>query len=240
MNPLEAFLLGLAGSLHCAAMCGPLVLAVQMARRDAAPPAARFCQGGLVRSLAYHGGRIITYILLGAVSGLMGAALVLAGWQRGLSIAAGSLVLLGTFTSLRLTWGSLAAKMVSAARAGFGPLLRNPALGATVLLGGLNGLLPCGLVYIACAAAAATGSVRGGVATMLVFGLGTAPMLLSIGVAGTAFRWRNPLRLRRVMLGCAAAAGVLLILRGLSLGIPYLSPDFSAGHGPVCDAHSAM
>lgn len=239
MNPLAAFFLGLAGSLHCAAMCGPLVLAVQMARRQdpapPAPPAARFWRGDLVRGLAYHGGRIVTYILLGAVSGLMGAALVLAGLQRWLSIAAGGLILLGTLASLSRSWGGLAAKMVSAARAGFGPLLRNRALGATVLLGGLNGLLPCGLVYIACAAAAAAGGVRGGVATMLAFGLGTAPMMLSMGLAGRAFRWGNPLRWRRVILGCAAVVGVLLIMRGLSLGIPYLSPDFTGGHCPACD-----
>lgn len=136
--------------------------------------------------------------------------------------------------------GGLAGKVVLAAKTRFGPLLRNRALGATVLLGGLNGLLPCGLVYIACAAAAASGGVRGGVAVMLAFGLGTAPMLLAIGLAGKAFGRGHPLLLRRVVLGCVTAAGVLLIVRGLALGIPYLSPHFTNGQGPACECHEPM
>jgi hypothetical protein len=59
-------------------------------------------------------------------------------------------------------------------------------------------------------------------------------MLLSIGLVGKAVRWSNPLRLRRVVLGCVTLVGVLLIVRGLSLGIPYLSPHFSNGEGPAC------
>ncbi|MGA2541008.1 MAG: sulfite exporter TauE/SafE family protein [Verrucomicrobiota bacterium] len=241
MNLLAAFLLGLAGSLHCAAMCGPLVLAIHMARRQTpAGPAARFGRGDLIHALAYHGGRLVTYSFLGAISGLIGAAVVLAGLQRWISIAAGCLILLGTLASFRMGWGGLPGKVVSAAKTRFGPLLRNRALGATALLGGLNGLLPCGLVYIACAAAAAGGSVRGGVAAMLAFGLGTAPMLLAVGLAGKAFRWGHPLLLRRVVLGCVTAAGVLLIVRGLALGIPYLSPHFSDGQGPACECHQPM
>ncbi len=228
MNFLAAFLLGLAGSLHCAAMCGPLVLALRAART-----------GGRLQTLAYHSGRLVTYCLLGAVSGLIGAAIVFAGFQRWISIAAGCLVLLASLTSVHARWSGVAAKGVFAVKSGFARLLRNRTLGAATLLGGLNGLLPCGLVYIACAAAAADGSFSGGVGTMLAFGLGTAPMLLSIEFAGRAVHWRNPLRLRRVVLVCAAVAGVLLIVRGLSLGIPYLSPDFSNGQGPVCGCHHA-
>jgi sulfite exporter TauE/SafE len=127
--------------------------------------------------------------------------------------------------------------MVSATKTKFGRLLHNRTFGAAVLLGGLNGLLPCGLVYIACAAAAAAGGVGGGAATMLAFGLGTAPMMLSVGLAGRVIRWSHPLGLRRVVLVCAAVAGVLLIVRGLSLGIPYLSPRFVDGQGPICPWH---
>jgi sulfite exporter TauE/SafE len=241
VNLLAAFLLGLAGSLHCAAMCGPLLLAVNTVRRqNPVQPAARFFGGDMMQNFAYHGGRLVTYGFLGAVSGLIGAAMVFAGFQRWLSIGAGSLILLGTLTSLRLRWDGLAGKVVSAARTRFGRLLRHRALGAAALLGALNGLLPCGLVYIACAAAATAGGVAGGVAAMLAFGLGTAPMTLSIGLAGKAFRWGHPLLLRRVVFVCAATAGVLLIVRGLSLGIPYLSPGFSGGQGPACDCHHTL
>ena len=240
MNFLAAFLLGLAGSLHCAAMCGPLLLAVGAARRHSGRPAARFPGGGLFYSAAYHGGRLVTYSVLGAVSGLIGAAVVFAGFQRWISIVAGGLILLGAFASFRARWNGLAGRAVSVVKTTFGLLLRTPGLGAAALLGGLNGLLPCGLVYVACAAAAAAGSVRGGVAAMRAFGRGTVPMLLSIGFAGKAFGWVNPPRMRRVVLVCVTAAGVLLILRGLSLGIPYVSPQFSDGQGPACNCHHAM
>lgn len=232
MNLVAAFFLGLAGSLHCAAMCGPLLLAVNVAR-------GKNSGNGVLHNFAYHGGRIATYGLLGAASGLIGAAIVFAGLQRWISIAAGSLILLALLTSYRMQWGGIPGKLVAAAKTRFGRLLRNQTLGAAAMLGCLNGLLPCGLVYVACAAAATAGSVGGGIVTMLVFGLGTAPMLLTIGLGGKMFRWGNPLGLRRIVLICATTAGVLLIVRGLGLGIPYLSPHYSAGQGPAC-CHHAM
>ena len=106
MNLLAAFFLGLAGSLHCAAMCGPLVLAVNAARRqDPASPRADFAAETLSTIFAYHGGRLVTYGILGAVSGLIGAAIVFAGFQRWISIAAGCLILLGALTSFRAALG---------------------------------------------------------------------------------------------------------------------------------------
>ena len=228
MNLLAAFLLGLAGSLHCALMCGPLVLAVAAARRQNSGLA------GVLHNFAYHGGRLATYVFLGAVSGMIGAGLIFAGFQRWLSMVAGGVVLLGVFTSVRAKWAGPAGRLVLALKSRFGRLLGNRGFGATVLLGALNGLLPCGLVYVACAAAAVSGGIVGGILSMLVFGLGTAPMLLSIGLAGKLVRISNPLRLRKIVLSCTAAAGLLLIVRGLSLGIPYLSPHYTDGQGPVC------
>jgi len=223
MNLLAAFLLGLAGSLHCVLMCGPLVLAINAARRS-----------NTAHSVAYHGGRLLTYCSLGAISGLLGAGLVFAGFQRWLSIAAGVLILLAALTAFHERWTGFAGKMVFAAKSKFGRLLQNRAVGATALLGGLNGLLPCGMVYIACAAAAAAGTITGGIATMLAFGLGTAPMMLSIGFAGRLFRWNNPLLLRKVTMASTVVVGLLLIARGLALGIPYLSPNISNGHVSTC------
>jgi hypothetical protein len=241
MNLLAAFFLGLAGSLHCAVMCGPLVLAVNAARRrETANPGTPSYGGDVLHHFAYHGGRLVTYGVLGAVSGLIGAAIVFAGFQRWISVAAGSVILIGALTSFRVGGGGIAGKVVSSVKARFGRLLHNRTPGAAAMLGGLNGLLPCGLVYIACVAAASAGGIGGGVATMLAFGLGTAPMLLSIGFAGEAVRWGNPLRLRRVVLVCVSVAGALLIVRGLSLGIPYLSPHFTDGQEPACCSHHTM
>jgi hypothetical protein len=146
VNLAAAFLLGLAGSFHCAVMCGPLVLAVQTSRGR-----------GRFGNLAYHGGRIATYAVLGAVSGLIGAAIAFAGFQRWISIAAGFLVLLASLTSFTARMNGWIGKTVLAVKARFGLLLHNQSWGASVLLGGLNGLLPCGLVYVACATAVRCG-----------------------------------------------------------------------------------
>ena len=75
---------------------------------------------------------------------------------------------------------------------------------------------------------------------MLAFGLGTAPMMLSIGSPERRFAGAIRCVCRRVVLVCATVVGVLLIVRGLSLGIPYLSPQFSDGQGPACDCHHGM
>jgi sulfite exporter TauE/SafE len=230
MNLLAAFLLGLAGSLHCAAMCGPLVVAVNAARG----------RNGLVHNLAYHGGRLFTYGVLGAISGLIGGAIVFAGFQRGLSTVAGCLILFGALASLRKGPGGIAARVAHFVKTKFGPFLRDRTLGSAVILGGLNGLLPCGMVYVACAAAATAAGVAGGIAVMLAFGVGTVPMLLSVGLAGKALGWGNPLHLRRAALVSVTIVGALLIVRGLSLGIPYLSPDFSGGHEAICGGHHSM
>jgi sulfite exporter TauE/SafE len=241
VNWLAAFILGLAGSLHCAAMCGPLLLAVGAARRrEAAQGPAGFDSGEILHGVAYHGGRLFTYVCLGAISGLIGAAFVFAGFQRWISIAAGGLILLGVLTSWRTRWSGLAGRAGSAVKSQFGRLFRHRNAGAGALLGALNGLLPCGLVYAACAAAAATGTVRAGAAAMLAFGAGTLPMMLSISLAGRAVGWVNPLRLKRVVLACATTVGVLLIVRGLALGIPYLSPHYLDGQGPTCDCHRTL
>lgn len=227
MSLLAAFLLGLAGSLHCAAMCGPLVLAVNAAR----------ARSGWIHNLAYHGGRLVTYCVLGAISGLIGGAIVFAGFQRGLSTVAGCLILLGALASLRRGPGGFSSRAGRFVKTKFAPLLQDRSVRGTILLGGLNGLLPCGMAYVACAAAAVAGGIPGGVATMLAFGLGTLPMLLSIALAGKAFAWGNPLRLHRVALVSITLLGALLIVRGLSLDIPYLSPGYSGGHEPLCGSH---
>ena len=236
MNVLAAFLLGLAGSLHCALMCGPLVLAVNAARRQS-PPNTAPPYFGIVHQFAHQAGRLMTYCLLGAVSGLVGATLVVAGFQRWLSIAAGCLVLFAALSPVRLPRNSLSQRIVSAAKARFGGLLRDSSLGASLLLGGLNGLLPCGLVYVACAAAVAAGNLAGAVGAMLAFGLGTVPMMLSAGLLGKLMGRGRPRLLQKVVFVCGTVAGLLLILRGLSLGIPYLSPQLSDG---ICNCRHTL
>lgn len=225
MNLWTGFLLGLLGGLHCAGMCGPLLLAVPRTGTSS----AGFAFGRLV----YQGGRILTYGALGVVCGLLGRTLLLAGIQRWLSILLGAALLAGLFVSpnfLALPW---IAGRVGRLKATMATFLRARSLPALGLLGVLNGLLPCGLVYAGCAGAAATGDGISGAAFMLVFGLGTLPVTLGIALSGQMLPAAVRLRLRHALPIGIAFMGCLLILRGLSLGIPYLSPDLSSG-GAVC------
>ncbi len=217
-----AFLLGLAGSLHCAAMCGPLVLAMRMP--------GRVVSGRLLS----NSGRIAVYVVLGAIFGLVGRTLVFAGLQNAVSIAAGVAILFGFLFSVRVGVNLQVARVIARLKSAFGLLLKKQSHGSLFVLGALNGLLPCGLVYVALAVAAASGDILHGAGTMLAFGLGTLPMMLSIGFLGNLPLIRNLFAGRRIVRFCGVMAAVLLIVRGLSLGIPYLSPSLSMAGTPTC------
>lgn len=219
---LLALLLGFAGSLHCAGMCGPLVLAI--------PTASRPMLGRAV----YHGGRLGTYTVLGAAFGLVGRSLAVAGLQRGVSIILGALLVLGAVTAWRWPGTTLMVRWMGRLKSLFRGLLARRTLGSLFALGALNGLLPCGLVYVAATTAAATGGILSAMAYMAAFGVGTLPMLLGLTLAGRVVpAWRIA-RWRPFMPACITLVGVLLVLRGMSLGIPYLSPVLGGVGGGSC------
>ena len=223
MEFLTAFLIGLAGSVHCAGMCGPLALAV--------PGGGKTAAGFAASRLAYNLGRVLTYSLLGLFFGLAGQSLAMAGLQRWLSLGLGAVLLLSLVASRRWGWSTPATALVGRLKGAFGCLLRRRSLISVGALGLLNGLLPCGLVYVAGAGAAATGHGLSGAAYMAAFGAGTLPMMAAIGfsrkLVPVSFRWK----LQKAIPVSIFLVGTLLILRGLSLGIPYLSPDLVHGAG---------
>lgn len=217
---LTALLLGAVGSLHCAGMCGPLALALPMTGNSR----ASFLTG----RIAYNLGRIVTYCALGAAFGLVGQTLVLAGFQRWVSLAAGSAIVLGLILSTKFATSVPVARSVAWIKSSLGAMLRQRSLASTFALGTLNGLLPCGLVYAACAGAVATGGLLSGVEYMAAFGLGTVPMMLGIGLIRQKLQFTLRFKLQRLIPACLVIVAVMLILRGLSLGIPYLSPDLTS------------
>lgn len=216
-----ALALGLVGSLHCAGMCGPLALAL--------PASGATAMSFVAGRFAYNFGRILTYAALGLFFGAVGRTFVLVGFQRWLSIGLGVALLVGLLAARKLALWRPVIRLVERLKAPLTALLQQRSLHSLGVLGLLNGLLPCGLVYVACAAAAATGSIGGGAAYMAVFGLGTVPMMLAIGLSRKVVpaTWR--LKLARTVPVAVVAVAVLLILRGLSLGIPYLSPNLEQG-----------
>jgi sulfite exporter TauE/SafE len=225
MELWTAFLLGLVGSAHCAGMCGPLALAL--------PPTGNTRALFLAGRLAYNAGRLLTYAAIGAVFGLLGQSLALAGLQRWVSLGIGVALLIGLLASSRFATGLPVVNAVGWLKSALGRLLQRRSLGSVFALGLLNGLLPCGLVYVAAATATATGHFLTGLQSMVVFGLGTVPMMLAFGLVGPKIQFALRLKLQRAVPFALAAVAVLMILRGLSLGIPYLSPSLgtNACHG---------
>lgn len=214
---ITALVMGLAGSLHCLAMCGPIFAAV----------------GGFYEKpsqfvkpvIMHHAGKMVSYAALGLLMGAIGQTLSLVVIQNQLMLICGIILLLiaagGMLKSGWLkgfqSWVNMRMSALLKA-GGFGPLL----------LGLVNGLVPCGLVYAAAVGAAATQTWWQGALFMVFFSLGTMPSLTLAGFS----RWLIPLR-RMPNLAVwkqipTLLLGALLFLKGLSLGIPYISPDVQA------------
>lgn len=229
MQIWTAFLLGFAGSAHCAGMCGPLALAL---------PAGGDGRSTFVTGrVLYNTGRILTYALMGALFGLLGQGFAIAGLQRWVSLVLGALILLGLFVSPRFARALPVTRAVSGLKSALGKLLQRRALPSLFGIGLLNGLLPCGLVYVACAGATATGNVLSGMQYMVAFGLGTVPMMLAISLVGTKLQFALRFKLQRLIPVSLAIVGALLLLRGLALDIPYLSPKLPAQPGATGSCH---
>lgn len=217
---LSALVLGLMGSFHCLGMCGPIVLALPLHGNN--------IQQKIFGGLLYNFGRTITYAAMGAVFGLLGQGLKLVGFQQFVS------VLMGTAMVVSVLFPALFRNQYDLQKSSFiliGKLKKTLAEMFSVrsfqslfFIGLLNGLLPCGLVYIAIAGAIATASVVMGVWYMVLFGLGTIPMLLALGVAGNLVSSRIRQRINMLIPVMVVIVGVFFILRGLNLNIKYLSP----------------
>ncbi|MBV6439073.1 MAG: sulfite exporter TauE/SafE family protein [Haliscomenobacteraceae bacterium CHB4] len=215
MTVITPLLLGLAASLHCVGMCGPLMLALPL---DAAGR-----RHVLREMLTYHAGRILTYAALGVLFGLLGKSIALAGIQQGLSIGAGVLMLAMAFMAWRfeqlVTNLPGFGRFTRSVQLRIGRLLNQNSNGAAFGVGLLNGLLPCGMVYAALAGAIATSrGIEGGL-FMALFGLGTLPLMLTVSVFGRSlgFSIRQKIRLAQPIL--LTLAGLLLLQRGLHLDL---------------------
>jgi sulfite exporter TauE/SafE len=176
----------------------------------------------------------MTYCSLGLIFGLAGKVLWLAGTQRWLALALGLILLAGLVASRRksIVAGKIALSIDRLKRP-LAKALGRPSLVSTGFVGVLNGLLPCGLVYVACAAAATTGTPLGALTYMAAFGAGTLPMMLGIGLSGRLIPFPLRLKLQRAVPVAIFLVAVLLILRSFNLGVPGLIAHFE-GHPAQC------
>lgn len=212
---ITALILGLAGSLHCIGMCGPIALALPLESSEKWQLAMRLA--------IYHTGRIFTYGILGLFFGLAGKGLAVAGLQQSLSIAAGVFMLLMAFFAWRFEqlllvfpgFGSLSQWV----KRRMGVLINQNSRGAMLSLGALNGLLPCGMVYAALAGAISTGGLWQGGAFMVLFGLGTVPLFFMFTLAGNSLGRGLRQRFKTLQPLLLSLAGVWLISRGLHLDL---------------------
>jgi sulfite exporter TauE/SafE len=210
-----ALALGLAGSLHCMGMCGPLMLAFPLPLYDRLRAAGQ--------ALLYQAGRISTYALLGGLFGLLGKGVALAGLQQMLSIAAGAAMITAALFAWRWERTVLQLPGLSAltawAQHKMGYILRQHPQGSAFSLGALNGLVPCGLVYAAVAGAISTTRGLDGALFMLLFGLGTVPLLLTMLLGGHRFAALLRGRFRWLQPAILLVAGALLLYRGMQLDL---------------------
>ncbi|OJW13340.1 sulfite exporter TauE/SafE family protein [Mucilaginibacter sp. 44-25] len=224
-NYLVALLIGLSGSVHCVGMCGPLVFGI--------PSAGKSWRVFVADKLLYNLGRVITYTFLGFLLGQLGLLAWLAGMQQALSITSGIIVIIAGVVRLLKLKG---AKYLPDVSLPFYRLI-NIAIkrhAGHLLLGMLNGLLPCGFVYIALFGALNTTEPLHAALFMLFFGLGTIPLMLTAALSAKALGPAVRRRLNYTMPFLIILLGAWFMLRGAGLNIPYLSPQVKTVGVSVC------
>ena len=217
---ITALIFGLLGSFHCVGMCGPIAFLLPVDRSNS------YKKFGQI--FLYHLGRIFTYALIGLIFGLMGKSLHLFGFQQYLSIFIGVLmltvVLLPQKVFNRYNFSKPIFKLITKVKSALGKELKKKSPDTFLTIGFLNGFLPCGLVYMAVFGAIASGSAFEGSVYMMFFGLGTIPLMTTAIYLGNFLNLQLRQRIRKAIPVFVVLMACLFIMRGLGLGIPYISP----------------
>lgn len=229
-----AFIMGLLGSLHCVGMCGPLMLALP----ESGTGRSRFVSSQVL----YHSGRITTYVLLGIAAAAFASTFRTAGFQQAVSIVSGVILLILSLHLLLPAHIKIKSPfngtLITRLKTQMSLYLKKNGLLNRYILGALNGLLPCGLVYIALASANIHRSFTESTLFMAWFGLGTIPSLFLVSMSKRLSLFKSMTFLYRLYPYAVVLMSVLLILRGMNLGIPYLSPEIDANNCTVnCCRH---
>jgi uncharacterized protein len=220
MEIFSGLALGFFGSLHCIGMCGPIALALPSQSKSK----LNFYAGRIL----YNLGRVLTYSIMGLIIGLIGQKINLAGYQQIVSIALGIIILIAVLIPSRIKNYFIQLKPIQIItkklQSSIGVLFRKGSQSSLLAIGVLNGFLPCGFVYVALAGAVALGNVEKSILFMALFGIGTIPAMFSASIVTNLLGQNFRKKIHRAIPVFAYVLAIVFILRGLNLGIPYLSP----------------
>lgn len=216
-----AFLFGLISSFHCIGMCGPIAMMLPVERNNPAKKATQI--------ITYHLGRLMAYGSIGLLFGLLGKGFFLAGIQQQMSVIIGIAMIVVILTPEKVfaqyNFSKPVFRWISKMKQTLGSHFKSKSYKSLFIIGLLNGFLPCGMVYVALFGAIAMQSASFGVLYMLLFGLGTVPMMSVVVYINSFLTVSVRNKIQKVIPYVGVIIGVLFILRGLGLGIPYVSPS---------------
>ena len=220
----SGFLLGFVGSLHCMGMCGPIAFMLPVSHDKPYKKA--------IQITLYHTGRVLAYALIGLVFAILGQSFVAFGYQQHISVAVGAIMILlviipqSYIKPLRIFKPFFS--LINGIKAELGLALKKKSYDTFFSLGFLNGFLPCGLVYMAIIAAFAITSFTDSLIYMLLFGLGTIPMMTGVIYAQSFIKKYLKFNYKKLIPVAVVIVGLLFIVRGLGLGIKYISPKIDS------------
>lgn len=218
---LTAILLGLISSFHCIGMCGPIAMMLPVDRNNSAKKVTQI--------IMYHLGRISAYATIGLIFGLIGKGFFLAGMQQQLSVFIGLAMIVVIVLPQQLfaqyNFSKPVFRLISKIKTILGSQFKNKTYASLYTIGLLNGFLPCGMVYLALFGAMAMQSASLGVLYMILFGLGTVPMMSTVVYLNVFLTVPIRNKIQKAIPYVGVVIGILFILRGLGLGIPYVSPN---------------
>lgn len=217
---LSALLFGLLSSLHCVGMCGPIALMLPVSRQSTALR--------IIQTLLYHIGRIISYTTLGFIFGIFGKGFFIAGIQQRFSMVIGILMILYVVLPKKnldkIRFLNPIFKIISKIKSSLGKLLTNKSKTSFLLIGILNGFLPCAMIYVALFGALATQDALQGALYMMIFGIGTIPLMSLVVLISNKLTVVTRNKILKLVPVFVVILGTLFILRGLGLNIPFVSP----------------
>ena len=212
-------IVGLLGSFHCMGMCGPIAISLPLKENS--------WRARIISGLLYNLGRASTYIFLGLIFGLLGMGIHIWGIQQWVSIGAGTVMIMSVAFPVLFHRSALTGGLdtfFTGFKKFFGRFFGLRTYLSSWVIGLLNGLLPCGLVYIALAGALVSTSPAHGALYMMVFGLGTVPAMFTLALLGNVISMAFRRRVQKLIPFLILLIGMLFVVRGMNLGIPYVSP----------------